>query len=182
MSQASLVFGLRLRPPSTPRLQALRDTDDNQAQHGLRTTTTAAPFFGGRPTSTSFVGEHTSPPPPPSDGIPPPPPPVEEATTNGSAEPSKKRKLGWGGPAKKQPLSVEALIAQKKAADEAAAKPKFLSKKERERIALEKREKEVAAERAAQNEAFQRLCYERTTSNGQSHGSISRGGNCGQER
>jgi len=60
---------------------------------------------------------------------------------------TKKRKLGWGnGAAKKmQPLSIEELLAKKKAADEAAAKPKFLSKKERERIALEKREKDVAA-------------------------------------
>lgn len=57
----------------------------------------------------------------------------------------RKRKLGWGAKPKTQPLSIEELLAKKKAADEAAAKPKFLSKKERERLALEKREKEVAA-------------------------------------
>ena len=71
------------------------------------------------------------PPPPPSDEIPPPPP---------SSEPLvKKRKLA--------PLSIEELLAKKRAADIAAAKPKFLSRKERERIALEKREKEYAAAR-----------------------------------
>jgi ATP-dependent RNA helicase DDX23/PRP28 len=80
------------------------------------------------------------PPPPPSD-LPPPPPPVDE--------PSKKRKLGWGAKPKAQPLNIEELLAKKKAADEAAAKPKFLSKKEREKLALEKREKEVAAKKPA---------------------------------
>ncbi|KAM0721813.1 hypothetical protein Q7P37_002738 [Cladosporium fusiforme] len=90
------------------------------------------------------------PPPPPADSIPPPPPPT--ANTNGHTEPEedlqpnlRKRKLGWGAKSKVQPLSVEDLLAKKKAADDAAAKPKFLSKKERERIALEKREKEAAA-------------------------------------
>ena len=87
------------------------------------------------------------PPPPPSDDVPPPPPPPSSDLANGSTEQSaKKRKLGWGsGASKTQPLSIEELLAKKRAADEAAAKPKFLSKKERERIALEKREKEVAA-------------------------------------
>ena len=87
------------------------------------------------------------PPPPSSDDVPPPPPPPSSDLPNGPPEPSvKKRKLGWGnGAAKTQPLSIEELLAKKRAADEAAAKPKFLSKKERERIALEKREKEVAA-------------------------------------
>jgi ATP-dependent RNA helicase DDX23/PRP28 len=84
------------------------------------------------------------PPPPPSDSIPPPPP----SEVNGVSlnEPvAKKRKFGWGnGAPKAQPLSIEELLAKKKAADEAAAKPKFLSKKERERLALEKREKDVA--------------------------------------
>ncbi|KAK3715679.1 mRNA splicing protein prp28 [Vermiconidia calcicola] len=88
------------------------------------------------------------PPPPPSDPVPPPPP--AEVNGNGSVEgTSKKRKVGWGdGAPKTQPLSIEELLAKKKAADEAAAKPKFLSKKERERIALEKREQVLAAEKA----------------------------------
>ncbi|KAK3677504.1 mRNA splicing protein prp28 [Recurvomyces mirabilis] len=73
------------------------------------------------------------PPPPPSSGIAPPPPPSESVV--------KKRKLE----PKAQPLSIEQLLAKKKAQDEAAAKPKFLSKKERERIALEKRQKEYEA-------------------------------------
>jgi len=82
------------------------------------------------------------PPPPPSDSIPPPPP----SDVNGTESGAKKRKLGWGaGTPKAAPLSIEELLAKKKAADDAASKPKFLSKKERERIALEKREKEVAA-------------------------------------
>src|ERR1700753_2691440 len=69
------------------------------------------------------------PPPPPSDPI--PPPPASEPDGNVPPEPlSKKRKLGWGGGAPKtQPLSIEDLLAKKRAADEAAAKPKFLSKK-----------------------------------------------------
>lgn len=40
------------------------------------------------------------------------------------------------------PIDVEQLIAQKKAADEAAKKPRFLSKAERERLAAEKARKE----------------------------------------
>ncbi|CAI7564937.1 unnamed protein product [Penicillium pancosmium] len=78
-------------------------------------------------------------PPPPPDDI-PPPPPVE----------TKKKKQGWG--AKKPsatPLSVEDLIQKKKEADAASAKPKFLSKAQREKLALEKRAKEVEAERQA---------------------------------
>lgn len=102
------------------------------------------------------------PPPPPSDDVPPPPPPSSDLPpppppppTNGQLDTEedlqpnlRKRKLGWGAKPKTQPLSIEELLAKKKAADEAAAKPKFLSKKERERLALEKREKEVAAAKA----------------------------------
>jgi ATP-dependent RNA helicase DDX23/PRP28 len=99
------------------------------------------------------------PPPPPLDDVPPPPPPASDLPpppppppTSGSLDTEedlqpnlRKRKLGWGAKSKTQPLSIEELLAKKKAADEAAAKPKFLSKKEREKLALEKREKEVAA-------------------------------------
>ncbi|KAI6840561.1 Pre-mRNA-splicing ATP-dependent RNA helicase [Hortaea werneckii] len=84
------------------------------------------------------------PPPPPSSDVPPPPPPSDDATAIAPEPVAKKRKLGWGSAPKAQPLSVEELLAKKKAADAAAAKPKFLSKKERERLALEKREKEVS--------------------------------------
>ncbi|KXT18159.1 hypothetical protein AC579_7685 [Pseudocercospora musae] len=85
------------------------------------------------------------PPPPPSSDIPPPPPPppadeeLNQAPVSGP--PVKKRKLEKP---KAAPLSVEELLARKKAQDAAAAKPKFLSKKERERIAKEKAEREAA--------------------------------------
>ncbi|KAI2792429.1 Pre-mRNA-splicing ATP-dependent RNA helicase prp28 [Penicillium oxalicum] len=88
-----------------------------------------------------------APPPPPDAALPPPPPP--DAPPAPPAEPLKK-KSGWG--TKKPsaaPLSVEELIKKKKDADAAAAKPKFLSKAEREKLALEKRAKEVEAERQA---------------------------------
>ncbi|KAJ5467492.1 HelicaseC-terminal [Penicillium sp. IBT 31633x] len=79
-------------------------------------------------------------PPPPPDDVPPPPP----------VEPKKKQKLGWGAkrPAA-TPLSVEELIRKKKEADAATAKPKFLSKAQREKLALEKRAQEVEEERQA---------------------------------
>ncbi|ETN38537.1 pre-mRNA-splicing ATP-dependent RNA helicase prp28 [Cyphellophora europaea CBS 101466] len=77
-------------------------------------------------------------PPPPTDEALPPPPPTRQ-------------KKGWGsaGAAKKTvtPLNVEELVKAKRAADLAASKPKFLSKAERERIALEKRAKEVEAQK-----------------------------------
>ncbi|KAJ5610721.1 hypothetical protein N7510_007440 [Penicillium lagena] len=91
--------------------------------------------------------ESTAPPPPPDAAAPPPPPddrlpppPVEQ----------KKKKAGWGAkrPAA-TPLSVEELIRKKKETDAAAAKPKFLSKAQREKLALEKRAKEVEADRQA---------------------------------
>lgn len=80
------------------------------------------------------------PPPPPSTDVPPPPPSI----ANGHGEPGtnlKKRKLA---PPREAPLSVEELLARKKASDAAAAKPKFLSKKEREKLAQQKLQKETA--------------------------------------
>jgi ATP-dependent RNA helicase DDX23/PRP28 len=59
--------------------------------------------------------------------------------------PAKKRRLA--GPIT-QPLNVEELLAAKKAQDAAAAKPKFLSKKDRERIAQEKKDREEALAKA----------------------------------
>ena len=78
------------------------------------------------------------PPPPPLTAVPPPPPnedgPVIQRPT--------KQKKGWGSkPA--QPLSVEELLRKKREADLAASKPKFLSKADRERLALQKRDQEV---------------------------------------
>ncbi|KAF3399535.1 Pre-mRNA-splicing ATP-dependent RNA helicase prp28 [Talaromyces pinophilus] len=91
------------------------------------------------------------PPPPPEESLPPPPPPVESLAP--PAPPVvKKKKAGWGSSAAAKPLSVEELLRKKREADAAASKPKFLSKAERERLALEKRAKEVEAERRAKIE------------------------------
>ncbi|EGX50323.1 hypothetical protein AOL_s00076g87 [Orbilia oligospora ATCC 24927] len=90
------------------------------------------------PPPPSFDSAPPPPPPPPSDAIPPPPPP-----------PVKKAPVA----PKKTPLSVEDLLRKKKAADEAAKKPKFLSKAEREALALERRAKEVEAKRQAEEES-----------------------------
>ncbi|KAF2166652.1 hypothetical protein M409DRAFT_23283 [Zasmidium cellare ATCC 36951] len=110
------------------------------------------------------------PPPPPSDPIPPPPPtsdavppppPSETNGVNGHDEelaptlvlPNKKRKLE--NKLKVAPLSVEEILARKKAQDAEAAKPKFLSKKERERLAKEKAEKEAAVAKQNSTPAVQ---------------------------
>ena len=89
------------------------------------------------------------PPPPLSSDVPPPPPPADEELNQApvSGPPVKKRKLEKP---KAAPLSVEELLARKKAQDAAAAKPKFLSKKERERIAKEKAEREAALAKQAE--------------------------------
>ncbi|KAH8700261.1 putative DEAD/DEAH box helicase [Talaromyces proteolyticus] len=83
------------------------------------------------------------PPPPPEEFFPPPPPPAATVV--------KKKKSGWSS-SKAQPLSVEELVRKKREADAAASKPKFLSRAERERLAVEKRAKEVEAERRAKIE------------------------------
>lgn len=92
------------------------------------------------------------PPPPPLDIPPPPPPPPSSdapppplSIANGHEELEttnlKKRKLA---PPREAPLSVEELLTRKKAADAAAAKPKFMSKKEREKLAQQKLQKDAA--------------------------------------
>ena len=53
-------------------------------------------------------------------------------------------------PPKKQPLSLEELLAKKKAEAEAQSKPKFLTKEERAEAALKKRQADVDAQRKAQ--------------------------------
>ncbi|CAG0918159.1 unnamed protein product [Notodromas monacha] len=50
-------------------------------------------------------------------------------------------------PVKKEPLSLEELLAKKKAEEEARSKPKFLTKAERQAEALRKRQEEVEAMR-----------------------------------
>lgn len=107
------------------------------------------------------------PPPPPTDDVPPPPPEEDHGP-----ELSKPKKKGWGSTAsKKQPLSIEDLLRKKREADEAAAKPKFLSKKERERIALEKRQKEV--EEMKRREEAKRAAKMEEIHSAQSNGSSS---------
>lgn len=98
----------------------------------------------------------TLPPPPPDSHAPPPPqdlpppPPTESLPPPPAPEDVKKQKKGWGAPKGRQPLSIEEILKKKKEADEAAAKPKFLSKAQREKLALEKREKEVEEQRRKQ--------------------------------
>lgn len=53
------------------------------------------------------------------------------------------------------PLSVEELIAKKKQEEEEMSRPKFLTKEERAKLALERRQKEVEAKRQRDNEARQ---------------------------
>jgi ATP-dependent RNA helicase DDX23/PRP28 len=48
-------------------------------------------------------------------------------------------------------VSIDEMLRRKKASQEAASKPKFLSKEERARLAIERRQKEVAAKKAEQN-------------------------------
>ncbi|PVH94982.1 pre-mRNA-splicing ATP-dependent RNA helicase-like protein prp28 [Periconia macrospinosa] len=91
-------------------------------------------------------------PPPPPDDVPPPPPPPP------SSEPippppadseelgpalTKPVKKGWASQKKRQPPSIDDILKVKREKEAAAAKPKFMSKAERERLALEKRQKEV---------------------------------------
>ncbi|XP_060810376.1 probable ATP-dependent RNA helicase DDX23 [Amyelois transitella] len=51
-------------------------------------------------------------------------------------------------PVKREPLSLEELLAKKKAEEEARSKPVFLTKEQRAALALEKRREQVAAMRA----------------------------------
>ncbi|KAK2782593.1 mRNA splicing protein prp28 [Onygenales sp. PD_12] len=87
----------------------------------------------------------TAAPPPPPDSLAPPPPPEEAPPPAPPA--AKKKKVGWGSQKSTTPLSVEELLRKKREADAAASKPKFLSKAQREKLALEKRAKEVENER-----------------------------------
>ena len=53
---------------------------------------------------------------------------------------------------RKEPLSLEELLAKKKAEEEARSKPKFLTKEERAAEALRKRQEQVEAQRNLQEE------------------------------
>ncbi|KAI6250292.1 Pre-mRNA-splicing ATP-dependent RNA helicase prp28 [Erysiphe necator] len=86
-------------------------------------------------------------PPPPSELLPPPPPPTDVLPPLPETE-VKKKKVGWGTVSRNRgPLSIEDILKKKRENDEAAAKPKFLSKAEREKLALEKRAKEIEKQR-----------------------------------
>ncbi|KAG9789929.1 DEAD-domain-containing protein, partial [Aureobasidium melanogenum] len=86
-------------------------------------------------------------PPPPPEPVPPPPSDFPEPSVDESRPQPPPKKKGWGSAKapKVTPLSVEELVKKKREADLAASKPKFLTKAERERLALEKRAKEVEA-------------------------------------
>ncbi|KAJ5748736.1 uncharacterized protein N7511_010432 [Penicillium nucicola] len=109
--------------------------------------TTGSPGSPPHPPPIPIQRPLSPPPPPPEDSAAPPPPP-EDIPPPPPVE--TKKKQGWGTkrPAA-TPLSVEELIRKKKEADAATAKPKFLSKAQREKLALEKRVQEVEAERQA---------------------------------
>lgn len=101
------------------------------------------------------------PPPPPSDheARPPPPPPAATYDIPSSilydqtslpapvATELLKRKRGWDDTPKRQPLSIEDVLAKQGETERLAKKPKYLSKAGREQLALAKREKEVADRR-----------------------------------
>lgn len=110
--------------------------------------------------------EHSIPPPPPSTTAPPPPPPPPENEELGPALIQKKQKKGWASQ-KKQPPSIDDILKAKREKEAAAAKPKFLSKAERERLALEKRQKE-----------FEEAQRRRDASNGNTNG-LSQNGQAG---
>ncbi|TGO42663.1 hypothetical protein BHYA_0006g00660 [Botrytis hyacinthi] len=111
-----------------------------------------------------------APPPPPSSDLPPPPPSELQPPP-----PEPKKKKGWGAP-KPGPLSIEDILKKKKEADEAAAKPKFLSKAAREKLALEKRAKEVEEQkRKREAEQDNRISVGSVNGNGNGYGSATNG-------
>ncbi|KAF1929887.1 DEAD-domain-containing protein [Didymella exigua CBS 183.55] len=81
------------------------------------------------------------PPPPSADAPPPPPPPPEDESLRPALQP-KRAKKGWASQ-NKQPPSIDDLLQAKRAKEAAAAKPRFLSKAERARIALERQQKDL---------------------------------------
>ena len=84
------------------------------------------------------------------------------------------------------PLSVEDILAKQKAEKEAAAKPKFLSKAERAKIALEKRNAEVKSQQQREEEekaariAFEQQVEEERRRNEESRYSGNSNGRYGQ--
>jgi len=70
----------------------------------------------------------------------------DQATPNGTNSTN-----GTNGQIKKQPLDIEEILRAKKAADAAAAKPRFIPKAERERRAQEQKQKEEEEKRKRQD-------------------------------
>ncbi|KAH0563321.1 mRNA splicing protein prp28 [Trichoglossum hirsutum] len=87
-------------------------------------------------------------PPPPPDELPPPPPSLEEQPPPPPSPEIKKGKVVRRNQRDRGPLSIEEILKKKREADEAAKKPKFLTKEQREKLALEKRAKEVEKRKA----------------------------------
>ncbi|KAF2645775.1 P-loop containing nucleoside triphosphate hydrolase protein [Massarina eburnea CBS 473.64] len=113
------------------------------------------------------------PPPPPPETAPPPPPPSDELGPM-LAKPAREKK-GWASQKKRQPPSIDDILKAKREKEAAAAKPKFLSKAERERIALEKRQKEVDEARKRKESASAPNGTQSNGTNG-STPSVQRGG------
>ncbi|KAF2499321.1 pre-mRNA-splicing ATP-dependent RNA helicase-like protein prp28 [Lophium mytilinum] len=119
--------------------------------------------------------QELAPPPPPPETLPPPPPPAELPPPPPESG-APKQKKGWGAAKPKaEPLSIEEILKKKKEADAAAAKPKFLNKAQREKLALEKRVKE-AEEAQRKAESSRDTPQQVGIVNGQSHTATSRSG------
>ncbi|CAI6341785.1 unnamed protein product [Periconia digitata] len=82
------------------------------------------------------------PPPPPMEPPPPPPPSSELEPPPPPPPPPTREKKGWASK-RRQPPSVDDVLKAHRDKEAAAAKPRFIPRAERERIALEKRQKEV---------------------------------------
>ncbi|KAJ3149773.1 DEAD (Asp-Glu-Ala-Asp) box polypeptide 23 [Geranomyces variabilis] len=98
---------------------------------------------GGRAHRDGYANDQRPPPPPLSEQ--PPPPPPEPKSEDIPAPP----------PAKKVPISLEELLQKKTEEKAANEKPVFLSKEQRAKIALEKRQREVEEQRMKQEEERQ---------------------------
>ena len=104
----------------------------------------------------------------------PPPPPLDDALGPDLGQP-KKLKKGFASQ-KRQPPSIDDILKAKREKEAAAAKPKFLPKAERERIALEKRQKEVDDARKRKEASSNAFTNGASSQNGHSqNGQLSNG-------
>lgn len=65
----------------------------------------------------------------------------------------------------REPISLDELLNKRRAAEEAESKPKFLSKEERARLALERRQQQVAESRGVATNGTQHSVAAASTSN-----------------